>query len=155
MLRYFLMIFLAVNLVLSNVAFANDAKFQLSVKTFENEQFDLEEKQGKVVVVVFWAWWCPNCTKELAILDELYRQYQHQGLEIIGMSVDSKDDLNKTLSTARTVSFPSALMLDANLHNFGSIVSIPETFIFDRQGRLFGKNIYQKETWDKVMKELI
>src|ERR1700684_886482 len=60
----------------------------LVVQELDGQTFDLGAVRGKVVVVSFWATWCPPCRKEMPVLDALYRRYHGQGLEMIGLSAD-------------------------------------------------------------------
>jgi len=155
MLRKFVIFFVLVNFLSLNSAQAKLSDYELSVKTFDNFEFDLQKQQDKVVIVLFWAWWCPNCTKEMAILDDLYGRYHHRGLEIIGISVDKKKDLYKAIERSSLLSFHNALKIDGQVSGFGSILRIPKTFLFDRKGELYGTNIYRKSDWERVIKELI
>src|SRR5271170_6577500 len=64
----------------------------LHVPTLGGREFDLAALRGKVVIVSFWATWCPPCRAEMLILNAFYRRYHEQGLEVIGLSVDRPHD---------------------------------------------------------------
>ena len=64
----------------------------LVVQELDGKTFDLSAARDKVVVVSFWATWCPPCRKEMPVLDALYRRYHGQGLEMIGLSADRPHD---------------------------------------------------------------
>ena len=60
----------------------------LVVPELNGQSFDLSALRGKVVVINFWATWCPPCRQEMPALSAFYRQYHGQGLEMIGLSAD-------------------------------------------------------------------
>jgi thiol-disulfide isomerase/thioredoxin len=67
---------------------------RLSGITLEGKSFDITSRRGKVVLVDFWATWCPPCRDELPRLKSLYERYHDDGLEIVGVSLDeSKGEL--------------------------------------------------------------
>jgi|LauGreStaDraftv2_3_1035109.scaffolds.fasta_scaffold84206_1 thiol-disulfide isomerase/thioredoxin len=108
----------------------------LVTKTLDGKDFNLSNTYGKVVIVNFWAYWCTNCAKKMAILDELYRDYHDRGLEIIGVSIDDKKDREKVLKRAVKVSYPNSMLADAKENDFPDNDYIPVNYIFDRKGNL-------------------
>lgn len=112
---------------------------ELVVKTFNDENFDLKEKQGKVVLVHFWTSWCPNCRKEVLILDEVYQEYHSQGLEIIGISLDNKKDRKSSVALAKTLPYQNAIIHEAKKNNFGNVDYVPTSFVIDKKGNLASK----------------
>ena len=64
----------------------------LVVPELDGQTFDLSALRGKVVIVNFWATWCPPCRKEMPALDAFYRRYHGNGLEMIGVSADRPHD---------------------------------------------------------------
>ncbi len=111
-------------------------EYNLVATTLQGQNFDLQKMRGKVVVVMFWAQWCPNCTSEMMVLENLYKSYHQHGLEIIGFSVDPKKSLSKVKSRIANVTYSNAMLIDAKINNFPEVESIPTTYIFDRSGAL-------------------
>lgn len=107
----------------------------LVTPTLNGQIFDLEKMRGKVVIVNFWAEWCSNCLQEMAILEEVYREYRGQGLEVIGVSIDRKKALKNVLKRAEKVSYPNSMLVDATVNNFPEINVVPTTYLFDRNGK--------------------
>jgi cytochrome c biogenesis protein CcmG/thiol:disulfide interchange protein DsbE len=108
----------------------------LRAKLIGGGNFDLASARGKVVVLNFWASWCEPCMQEMPALDAFYRAHQGAGLEVLGISVDSASDLAKVREAAGKVSFPTALIADADTSGYGRIWRIPLTFVIDRRGVL-------------------
>src|SRR5271156_4170386 len=92
----------------------------LVAQELNGQTFDLAAQHGKVVVINFWATWCPPCRKEMPALDAFYRKYHSQGLEIIGMSVDRPHDSSDVRSVMQSYSYPAAISEDATVNDFGS-----------------------------------
>lgn len=65
-------------------------ELNFSGPTLDGSEFRMEDQRGKVVVVAFWGSWCGFCTRETAYLKRLYHLYHDQGLEIVGVNVDSQ-----------------------------------------------------------------
>ncbi len=104
----------------------------LVVQELNGKTFDLAALRGHVVIVNFWATWCPPCRKEMPALSAFYRQYHPRGVEMIGIAVDSeRSDAQKIM---QSLSYPAAMIGDAKTNGFGTPAEIPETFIVDRSG---------------------
>ena len=91
----------------------------LVVQELDGKTFDLGAVRGKVVVVSFWATWCPPCRKEMPVLDALYRRYHSQGLEMIGLSADRPHDRSEVIKVMQSFSYPAAMLDDAKVNDFG------------------------------------
>jgi len=100
---------------------------------------DLEGKlqslpQGEVVLLNFWATWCPPCRKEMPSMSALYRKYEGKGLQVVAVSVDR--DAGDLAAFAREYDLPFTVLHDADSaisHSYG-VYRYPESFLIDRQG---------------------
>ncbi len=106
----------------------------LVVSELDGRSFDLGRLRGKVVIVHFWATWCPPCRAEMPALDAFYRRYGSRGLEIIGLSVDRPRDRAEVVKMMRSFSFPAAMLNEAKVNDFGAPEALPVTFVFDGSG---------------------
>ena len=66
---------------------------KLQVSLLDGRRLDLEQLRGKVVLVNFWATWCPYCRHEMPAMEAFYRDYQGKGFEMVALSQD--DDIGK------------------------------------------------------------
>ncbi len=98
----------------------------------------LSELRGKVVLVNFWATWCPPCRKELPSMERLWRQFEDAGLVVLGVNVGETGDqvfaFSNGLETPLT--FPLLLDEDSRVARSWPVKGLPTTFLIDKQGRM-------------------
>jgi cytochrome c biogenesis protein CcmG/thiol:disulfide interchange protein DsbE len=106
----------------------------LIVQELDGKTFDLGAVRGKVVIVSFWATWCPPCRAEMPVLDAFYRRYHGQGLELIGLSADRPHDRPDVTKVMQSFSYPAAMLDDAKVNDFGAPSALPMTIVIDGHG---------------------
>jgi peroxiredoxin len=111
-----------------------------SLTDLEGKTWSRKSLQGKVVLVNFWATWCPPCRKEMPDLDSLYRQFQKQGLVILAIS---DEDVAKVKPFIAEYGFSYTVLLDPGrkVNTLFHVMGIPKTFIYDRSGKLVAESI--------------
>jgi len=122
---------------------ANDAdieKQDFTLKDLHGKKWTLSELHGKIVVVNFWATWCPPCRKELPDLDAIYTHFQSKGLVILGL--DDEDPFKITqFFGGHDLSYPVLLDTNRKMANAFHVDGIPKTFVFNRDGKLVTQSI--------------
>jgi thiol-disulfide isomerase/thioredoxin len=93
-----------------------------------------EHLAGKVVLVEFWATWCPPCRSTLQWLGELKKQYG-ENLEVVALAVESPDDQVKSMAGSLSQDLRWAVTDASTAQSFGDITSVPTLFLFDRSGK--------------------
>lgn len=132
----FLSIVLLIIFSLSNAAKAQNVKnHSLIVQDLNGKIFDLEKQKGRVVIVNFWAYWCPNCAAEMQVLEKFYQENKGRGLEVFGLTIDKKREAKKVLQRLQKISYPNAFFIDAKT-SLPEPDEIPQIYVFDRQGKL-------------------
>jgi len=106
-----------------------------------------DQFKGKVVVVDFWATWCPPCRAEIPGYVELQKKYGKDGLVIIGVSLDQAGpDVVKAFAAKYAINYPLVMGDDAVVGAFGGVEAIPTTFLIDRTGQIRDRKMGSEET---------
>jgi cytochrome c biogenesis protein CcmG, thiol:disulfide interchange protein DsbE len=108
----------------------------LVIQELNGNKFVLADQRGKVVIVNFWATWCPPCRKEMPALDAFYRRYKADGLEMIGLSADRPRDRSDVVKVMQSYSYPAAMLDDAKSDGFTAPSALPVTYVVDAQGMI-------------------
>lgn len=118
----------------------------------------LSDFKGKVIIVNFWATWCPPCRMEIPDFVYLYENYKDKGLVIIGVNLDRGDARSvKQFSEKYKINYPVVLGNGKVTQDYGGIRAIPTTFIIDTKGDIKEKYIgYQsRATFEEEAKRLL
>jgi thiol-disulfide isomerase/thioredoxin len=112
---------------------------------------------GKVVLVNFWATWCPPCRMEIPELLELKKEYGDR-LEIVGISED--DDGPETVVKfvrQKGMTYPVVMATKELVASYGGVPALPTTFVVNTEGRVVTKHsgLYPKETYDQEIRSLL
>lgn len=107
-----------------------------TLKSPDGKDVKLADFRGKVLVLDFWATWCPPCRKEIPSFIELQTQYEKAGLVIIGISFDKTVDAVKEFAKTEKINYPLAMGTMDVAQAYGGIRSIPTTFIVDPTGKI-------------------
>jgi peroxiredoxin len=126
------------------------AKLETDDRDRQNADFTLPDLTGKawtlkslaghVVLVNFWATWCPPCRKEMPDLDALYKRFKDQGLIILAISDENADKVTPFLA-AHGVSYPILLDPGRKVNEEFHVEGIPKSFVYDRAGNLVAQSI--------------
>jgi thiol-disulfide isomerase/thioredoxin len=135
-----------------DVLAANDAdvaKADFSLKDLHNKTVTLSALRGKIVMVNFWATWCPPCRTEMPILDAIQTRFDSQGLVVLGITDENPFTVNSFIGGN---SYHPTILVDSGgkVHQEFHVEGIPRTFIFDRDGKLIGETIDQG-TWKQFL----
>jgi thiol-disulfide isomerase/thioredoxin len=111
---------------------------QISLPGLDGRLHALADYRGKLLIVNFWATWCEPCRREIPLLKSLHTEYAKNGLEIVGIAVDSHDDVARYAS-AHGIAYPVLLGERGGLEAasaFGMDVVLPFSVFADRAGHI-------------------
>jgi peroxiredoxin len=106
----------------------------------EGKTWSLQGLRGKVVLVNFWATWCPPCRKEMPDLDMLYQQFKDQGFLILAISDEDISKVQPFIVQQHTT-YPILLDPGRKVHELFQISGIPKSFVYNRDGKLVAQAI--------------
>ncbi len=127
-----------------------------SLKDLRGQAVALGVFKGKVLVLNFWATWCPPCRKEIPDFIEAYRELRDKGLEILGVSVDETTAEALLEWTKKTgINYPIALATPEIVRDYEPGNYIPATIIIDRSGRIRYRqsSLLDKETLVRLFQQ--
>lgn len=102
----------------------------------------LSDYQGKVVLLNFWATWCPPCKAEIPWFEEFQRTYEAQGFVVIGVAMDEDGwRAVRPYMEATKIDYRVAIGDAALAQKYGGVDSLPETLLIDRDGRIAARHV--------------
>jgi peroxiredoxin len=104
------------------------------------KSWTLKDLKGKVVLLNFWATWCPPCRKEMPDLETLYLRFGPQGLVILGID-DEEAEKVKPFIAQQGITYPVLLDPGRKANTLFGIEGIPKTFVYDRDGKVVAQSI--------------
>ncbi len=106
----------------------------------EGESWHLKDLHGKVILVNFWATWCPPCRKEMPDLEALFEKYKSKGLIVMSIS-DETEAKVKPFVDQQHITYPVILDTGRKVHEQFQVEGIPKSFVYDREGNLVAQSI--------------
>ena len=114
-----------------------------SLKDLTGEQWSLQDLIGSVVLVNFWATWCPPCRKEMSDLEALYKRFQSEGLIVLAITDEEESVVRKFLAE-HPYSFPILLDPGGKTTKAYLVEGVPKSFIHDRGGKIVATGADQR-----------
>jgi len=128
------------------------------LKDLQGKDVKLADYKGKVLILNFWATWCPPCRAEIPDFVEAYAANRNKGLEILGLSVDlmTANELLPFVSKAK-INYPVALADARIVEDYEPGNYIPTTIIIDKKGTVRHRHVGQmdKDTLVRLFNQLI
>ncbi len=113
---------------------------EFTLKDLSSKTWTFSELRGKVVLVNFWATWCPPCRKEMPDLETLYGRFGSKGLVVLGISDEEAAKVEPFIREHK-LSFPVLLDPGRKVNEMFVVEGIPKSFVYDRDGKLVAQSI--------------
>ncbi len=135
------------------------ANLDFKIKDMNGKEFNLAGVKGKVVLLNFWATWCPPCKEEIPSFVELQAQYRDQGLVIVGISVDDTIDQLKPFAREFQMNYPVLAGADRDdvQEAYGPMLGIPVSVLISRDGLICKRFLggASKQQFEREIKALL
>ncbi len=128
------------------IVHAGDTAPNFSIATDDGRTITRSNFGGKLLVLNFWATWCPPCVEEIPTLDALQRLMGPQGVVVLGVSVDRNEKLYKQFLERTRVTFRTARDPEENIPSSYGTFQFPETYIIDSRGKVVQK-VISNQNW--------
>ncbi len=103
-----------------------------SATELEGKKVSLSDFRGKVVLLNFWATWCPACQQEIPELERIYDEYKDKGVVVIGAGSESSEQIRQ-FKQRMAISYP-LVKVDNKVFSTYQVRGIPTTYIIDKRG---------------------
>lgn len=140
----------------NHIAYGDKAP-DFTLSDISGSPVSLSSLKGKVVLLEFWATWCPPCKEAIPELRTIHEKYKERGFVLLGVSVDKGADSRTAVSSyvkRHSITYP-VLLDDNNTNGSYSVTSIPTSFIIDKTGKVVNRRIgFIPGSADNISKEI-
>jgi len=130
------------------VVVAGDPAPNFEVRTEDGRTLTRSNFGGKLLVLHFWATWCPPCVTEFPSLSAFQKQFANQGVVVLGVSVDQNPKAYRDFLQRMNVSFVTARDPEARISSHYGTFQFPETYIINQDGKVVEKIISNADWMD-------
>jgi len=141
-----------------NISLSSDKAPDFSLKSVDGKTVKLSDYKGKVVIIDFWATWCPPCRKGIPDLISIQNEFKDK-VVIIGISLDREKTIKDVPGFVKSygINYPVVYGDDKVVTDYGGIQSIPTAFVIDKNGNIADSHVglTDKDTYVNKIKELL
>ena len=112
---------------------------RFSLVSITGRKIDLADYKGKVVLLNFWASWCPHCRRLIPSLVGLHDQYYSKGLRIVGIAVSDHKQAVEAFYQRGNINYPIAMGDAYTRRLYGGVSGLPTTVLIGRDGRIYSR----------------
>lgn len=134
-----------------HIVVAGDSAPNFKITTDQGKQISVKDFGGKVLVLNFWASWCPPCIDEIPSLNRLSQETASAGVVVLGVSIDKNLKLYEQFRNRFHLRFQTYRDPDENISSSYGTYKIPESYIIDRNGKVVRKIISNYDWTDPEM----
>ncbi len=115
-------------------------KADFTLNDLQGKPWHLQDLRGKVVLVNFWATWCPPCRKEMPDLNALYNRFKDRGFVVVAISDEEATKVAPFIEE-RKIDYPILLDPGRKVNDLFQVEGIPKSFVYDRSGKMVAQSI--------------
>ncbi|MDF1880713.1 TlpA family protein disulfide reductase [Sulfurimonas sp. MAG313] len=129
----------------------------LFLQNVDEEMVNIQHFKGKVILVNFWATWCPPCTREMVSLDNLYQTYKEQDVVVLAVNVGEGEDAVFDFANAMEPELSAIVLYDTDSKAMQKwqAIGLPTTFVINKKGKIVYKAVGGRNFNDKKIIKII
>ena len=133
------------------------ANLALTLKDMNGADVKLADQKGKVILLNFWATWCPPCLAEIPEFIKVYEEKKGEGFTILGVSTDDTPEQLRTFASEHKVTYPLLLLTQEVEDAYGPLFGLPTSVLIARDGSVCKRHFgpMSKEQLEKEIKPLL
>ena len=105
-----------------------DAKYS------DQTELNFSKYKGRVLLVDFWATWCPPCKKSMPFLNHLHNEYHARDFEVLAINVDEDSDEAKNFLTSNPIDYPTTFDPNGSCPQTFEVKAMPSSYLVDKDG---------------------
>ncbi len=122
---------------------------EFSGRTVNGKRLSLAGLRGRVVLMTFWATWCPPCREEMSLFERLHRKLAKEGLAVVGVNAREQGAPIREYANALGLTFPLILDPQGEIQEAYGVIGLPTAFLIARDGRAVARAIGPRD-WGSV-----
>ena len=133
------------------------ANLDLTLKDMNGAEVKLADYKGKVVLLNFWATWCPPCLAEIPEFIKVYDEKKGDGFTILGVSTDDTPEQLRAFASEKKVTYPLLMITPEMEDAYGPLFGLPTSILIARDGSICKRHFgpMSKEQLEKELKPLL
>ncbi len=139
----------------SSLPKSGSAAIDFNIRDLRGETWNLDKVRGKVVLLRFWADWCPSCRYEMPVIENYYRKLKAEGFVVLAVNVKQSAQVAEAFTAQLDLTFPVPLDPEAELARRYGVYAIPTNFLIDRKGVIREILVGEVFKEEKLMKGLL
>nr|WP_302543411.1 TlpA disulfide reductase family protein [Butyricimonas faecihominis] len=126
------------------------------VEMFDGQKINIKDLKGKIVLINFWATWCPPCQEELKrVQKEIIDRFKGKDFVFLAISREESKEQVKKFRERNGYTFPMGLDPERKIYSKFATATIPRNFIIDKKGKIVEIEVgYTKEAFSKMIEKL-
>ncbi|HYO82337.1 MAG TPA: TlpA disulfide reductase family protein [Bryobacteraceae bacterium] len=127
---------------------AGDTAPKFSVTTEAGQRIGSTDFNGKLLMVNFWATWCPPCVEEMPSLNQFAKEMSPQGVVVLGVSIDRNEKAYRDFLARNRLAFQVSRDPEENISSSYGTFKWPETYVINREGKVVQKFVGPRDWTD-------
>jgi len=128
---------------------------RFNAPTPEGTKIGIDDLKGKLVLLNFWATWCPPCILEMPTMEKLHQEFKEEGLEVVAMNFMEGPKTINAFIKKRGFTFTVLMDRSGEISERYGVRALPMTYLIGREGNMLVKSIGYKDWYKKEIRQFV